>query len=450
MHRGVLADQPRPQHVVDTADDECAEQGETDASPHFARGDEDERRWHPDERTADAWDDRQDGHHRPPEDRRIESHGPERQPAKRALGDADEDRALQRRPGDRHELSEHALLVGVGERQVRQHRLEQGRTAGQEVEHRVEQHQELKDEDRRSASRGRERGKGDRACAADEFACLGEDLRPVRRDVPAAGEGPEPAGELARLIQELLDARPDGLGDSQRFVRAGAKHGQQRCQHQRQHQDERRERRECLAASEPAEEPPVHRIAESREDGCQQDRQEEFADHRDERGRDRRDQQQEKGLAEAGFAHVHCATIVQRHRAYRVPDRRLAFQRPGVGPRPRAARTGWTCGVVPGVGAAPPRGPDTVDVRVWCPVVGAAPPRGPDTVDVRVWCPVVGAAPPRGPVAWNGRTPTAEALMWGDRMIHFVGFALESANEGAGPSARMQSASWRRRQQRGH
>lgn len=51
---------------------------------------------------------------------------------------------------------------------------------------------------------------------------------------------------------------------------------------------------------------------------------------------------------------------------------------------------------------------------------------------------------------WNGNTRTAAALMWGDRMIHFVGFALDSANEGAGPSARMQSASWRRRQQRGH
>ena len=134
-------------------------------SPDLAGGDEDDRRRHPDERAADARDDRQDGHHRSPEDRTVETHGPERQPSKHALSHADQDRALERRAGDRHELLDHALLVGLRERQVRQNGLEQARTAGQEEKHRVEQHDELKDEDRRGACRGGERGEEEtRSC----------------------------------------------------------------------------------------------------------------------------------------------------------------------------------------------------------------------------------------------------------------------------------------------
>ncbi len=51
---------------------------------------------------------------------------------------------------------------------------------------------------------------------------------------------------------------------------------------------------------------------------------------------------------------------------------------------------------------------------------------------------------------WNGHTCTAAALTWNDRIVHFVGFALESSADEARPAARMQSASWRRRQQRVH
>ena len=95
--------------------------GEGDPPPDLAGGDQDDRRRHPDERAADAGDDRQDGHHRPPEDRPVKTHGPERQPSKEALSHADQNRALERRAGNRHELLQHALLVDLRERQVREH-----------------------------------------------------------------------------------------------------------------------------------------------------------------------------------------------------------------------------------------------------------------------------------------------------------------------------------------
>src|SRR6476659_4355808 len=53
----------------------------------------------------------------------------------------------------------------------------------------------------------------------------------------------------------------------------------------------------------PPEQAAVNRVAQTREDGRQQDRQEERADHCDERRRDRRDQQKEKDLAETGLCH---------------------------------------------------------------------------------------------------------------------------------------------------
>ena len=56
-------------------------------------------------------------------------------------------------------------------------------------------------------------------------------------------------------------------------------------------------------APEVAQHPLIHGVAQAGEDGRQQDRQQERADHGDERGGDRRDQQQQKGLAEAGLCH---------------------------------------------------------------------------------------------------------------------------------------------------
>jgi hypothetical protein len=78
-----------------TADHERAEQGEGDALPDLARGDEHDRRRYPDQRTTHARDDRQHGHHRSPEDRPIEAYRPERQASKDALRRADQDRALE-------------------------------------------------------------------------------------------------------------------------------------------------------------------------------------------------------------------------------------------------------------------------------------------------------------------------------------------------------------------
>ena len=83
----------------------------------------------------------------------------------------------------------------------------------------------------------------------------------------------------------------------------GAEHREQRRNHQHQQQHERRDRRQRLTATKPAEQPLIHRVAQAREDGRQQDRQQEHADHGDERDRDRGDQQKQKGLAEARLCH---------------------------------------------------------------------------------------------------------------------------------------------------
>src|SRR4029453_2423927 len=104
---------------------------------------------------------------RPPENRAIETHCPESQPSKHTLSRADEDRALERRAGDRHELLQHALLVGLRERQILQNGPEQARAAGQEEKHRVEQHKEMKGENRRGASCRGEGGEEESARAAD-------------------------------------------------------------------------------------------------------------------------------------------------------------------------------------------------------------------------------------------------------------------------------------------
>jgi len=82
----------------------------------------------------------------------------------------------------------------------------------------------MKDEKRRRACRGGECGEEEGARAPDELAGLGEDLRSVWLDAIVAREGAESVVELAWLINELLEARPNGLGNAQRLVRAGSEH----------------------------------------------------------------------------------------------------------------------------------------------------------------------------------------------------------------------------------
>jgi hypothetical protein len=68
--------------------------------------------------------------------------------------------------------------------------------------------------------------KEERARAADELSGFGEDLRSVGLDAIVAGESPQSAIEFAWLIDELLETRPDGLGDAQRFIGPGPEHRQ--------------------------------------------------------------------------------------------------------------------------------------------------------------------------------------------------------------------------------
>ncbi len=147
------------------------------------------------------------------------------------MGDADQDRPLERRASDGHKLPDHALLVGVRQWQVRQHASEQARTASQEEVHRVEQYEEMEDEKRCCSCSGGECGEEEGARASDEFTGLRQDLRSVGFDAIVAWESPQSTVEFTRLIDELLETRPDRLGDAQRFIGAGSEDGQERCHH---------------------------------------------------------------------------------------------------------------------------------------------------------------------------------------------------------------------------
>ena len=138
----------------------------------------------------------------------------------------------------------------------------------------------------------------------EKLARLDDDLRSVRLDVVVTRNQAQPPIELAWPIHESLDARANVLGDSQRLVRAGPQHREQRPDDERQQDKEGRDRRERRSASESAQEPSIHRVAEGREDRREQDGQEEGADHRHECDRDRRDEQEQKRLAEAGLTHA--------------------------------------------------------------------------------------------------------------------------------------------------
>ncbi len=105
------------------------------------------------------------------------------------------------------------------------------------------------------------------------------------------------------VVDELLETWPDGLGHAQRFIGLGPEHRQQRCHDQHQQQHERRECGQRFAPTQPGEYPLVYGIAQGRKDRREQDREQEGADHREERGGYRGDQQQEKGLPEAGLSH---------------------------------------------------------------------------------------------------------------------------------------------------
>jgi hypothetical protein len=137
----------------------------------------------------------------------------------------------------------------------------------------------------------------------DELGGLGEYLRSVGLDAIVARKSAQSAVEFTRLIDELLQTRPDCLGDTKRFIGPGPEHRQERRHHQHQQKQERRDCGERLAATDPDKDPLIYGIAQASKDGGQQDRQQERADHRDERGGDRRDQQEKEGLAKAGLCH---------------------------------------------------------------------------------------------------------------------------------------------------
>jgi hypothetical protein len=128
-------------------------------------------------------------------------------------------------------------------------------------------------------------------------------LRPIRFDEVIARQHAQPPVELARPLHDSLDMRAHDLGHAQRFVCTGAQHREQRSHHQRHKHQERHDRRRHRSAVKDAREPPIHRIAQAGKDRREQNCEEERADHRDERGRDRGNEQKQERLTEAGVSH---------------------------------------------------------------------------------------------------------------------------------------------------
>jgi len=86
-----------------------------------------------------------------PEDRSLDTHGPEGQTSKKALSHADQNRALERRARVTDTNFPTALFVGLRERQVCENALSEVRTSGQKKEQRVQQYKEMKGGRRMSA-----------------------------------------------------------------------------------------------------------------------------------------------------------------------------------------------------------------------------------------------------------------------------------------------------------
>lgn len=68
--------------------------------------------------------------------------------------------------------------------------------------------------------------------------------------------------DFTRLIDELLETRPDDIRHAQRFIGPGPEHRQERRHHEHQQQQERRDRGERRAAPESAENPLIDGVAQ--------------------------------------------------------------------------------------------------------------------------------------------------------------------------------------------
>src|SRR5690606_39722169 len=100
----VLADEDRPQHVVDQTDHERAVGEKDEALPQLAGGEQVDRNRPPDDRRAYGRQQRQDAHHDGPQRGRGAAEHAEDQPPQRALNDGDGERALDHRPDYQREL----------------------------------------------------------------------------------------------------------------------------------------------------------------------------------------------------------------------------------------------------------------------------------------------------------------------------------------------------------
>ena len=304
---GVAPDQARAQEVVDRADHEPAPETDRDARHDLSRGQQPDDRRHPHQRRPQRRHDGEDRHHRAPERGSGNPEDEEAEPGEAALQNPDHQRALDGGARNGDEAVQEPVLVLGGKRHEVENAIEDRGAADEEEEHRVQHEEQLEEEVGGAQGRRAQAVDEDAARALGQLPGQGDDALAVGQELPHHGNR-QKAG-FDRLDQIHVSAHPGGrrLRDVHR-LRDDQSHEADGRRHQNQeHQQERNDRSRALAPAHGPREPEMKRPTHGAENGSQQDRDQELADHRQEEQRDPQRQREQEAVLESGGVGGHGA-----------------------------------------------------------------------------------------------------------------------------------------------
>ena len=282
VHLGILADENRAQHVIQAADDETAKSHQADAGAGVALHDQDDRSRNPDQRRADAGDDRQYSHDRAPEHGIVDAGHGEGDAGEAALQDADSEAALDHRPRHRGKLFQHQGFVVVVQRQVIQDLAHQLVAVHLQEIHRVQKHEGHEQEVDRTESRLRETADDPVADRAHELARFFQDGPAIRFEVIVNRQSLQVSCQRVGLFQVTLDPRRYRLADIDCLADDDPDQQHQGQQYHHDHHQQRGHRCHMPMAPEQVPEASIHRARQRAEQPGQENGHQELMDHREE------------------------------------------------------------------------------------------------------------------------------------------------------------------------